>query len=86
MTGYPYDLEKARRLLEERRRLGRLVGRSRRTDVEIGEKAKILPNSVVLPKTRIPAGETWGGVPAIRIPKEQMDQIKAHIRGLVDMP
>ena len=35
--------------------------------VEIGEKAKLLPNSVVLPKTKIPAGETWGGVPAIRL-------------------
>jgi len=35
--------------------------------VEIGEKAKILPNSLVLPKTKIPAGETWGGVPAQRI-------------------
>lgn len=36
-------------------------------DVEIGEGAKILPNSVVLPKTRVPAGETWGGVPARKI-------------------
>ena len=36
-------------------------------DVEIGERAKILPNSVVLPKTRVPAGETWGGVPAKKI-------------------
>jgi acetyltransferase-like isoleucine patch superfamily enzyme len=35
--------------------------------VDIGEGAKILPNSVVLPKTKIPAGETWGGVPAKRI-------------------
>jgi acetyltransferase-like isoleucine patch superfamily enzyme len=35
--------------------------------VVIGEGAKILPNSVVLPKTKIPAGETWGGVPAQRI-------------------
>jgi acetyltransferase-like isoleucine patch superfamily enzyme len=35
--------------------------------VEIGEKAKILPNSFVLPKTKIPAGETWGGVPAQKI-------------------
>ncbi len=33
-------------------------------DVEIGENAKVLPNSVVMPKTRIPAGELWGGVPA----------------------
>ena len=36
-------------------------------DVEIGENAKILPNSVVLPKTRIPAHETWGGVPAQKL-------------------
>lgn len=33
-------------------------------DVEIGENAKVLPNSVVMPRTRIPAGETWCGVPA----------------------
>lgn len=32
--------------------------------VEIGAGAKILPGSVVLPKTVVPAGETWGGVPA----------------------
>ncbi len=36
-------------------------------DVEVGEDAKVLANSLVLPKTRIPAGETWGGVPAKRI-------------------
>lgn len=35
--------------------------------VEIGEGAKILPNSVVMPKTKIPPGELWGGVPAQRI-------------------
>lgn len=35
--------------------------------VEIGEGAKILPNSVVLPKTVVPAGETWAGVPAKKI-------------------
>ncbi len=35
--------------------------------VEIGEGAKILPNSVVLPKTKIPAGETWGGIPAVKL-------------------
>lgn len=35
--------------------------------VHIGEKARVLPNSVVLPKTRIPAGESWGGIPARRI-------------------
>lgn len=32
--------------------------------VTIGAKAKILPNSAVLPGTVIPEGETWGGVPA----------------------
>ena len=35
--------------------------------VEIGENVKILPHSVVLPKTVIPPGETWGGVPAQKI-------------------
>lgn len=35
--------------------------------VEIGAGAKILPGSVVLPKTIVPTGETWGGVPARRI-------------------
>ena len=38
-------------------------------DVEIGEGARVLPNSVVMPKTRIPAGEVWGGVPAQFISK-----------------
>ncbi|MBU6152906.1 MAG: hypothetical protein KGP28_01265 [Bdellovibrionales bacterium] len=36
-------------------------------DTVIGEGAKILPNSVVLPKSRVPAGETWGGIPAKRV-------------------
>lgn len=34
---------------------------------EIGANVKILPHSVVLPKTKIPDGETWGGVPAQKI-------------------
>jgi acetyltransferase-like isoleucine patch superfamily enzyme len=33
----------------------------------IGSGAKILPHSVLLPKTIVPAGETWGGVPAQKI-------------------
>jgi acetyltransferase-like isoleucine patch superfamily enzyme len=32
--------------------------------VIIGENAKILPNSVLLPKTVVPPNELWGGVPA----------------------
>jgi hypothetical protein len=43
--------------------------------VTIGEGAKILPNSVVMPKTEIPAGETWGGVPARKIEKEPTPEI-----------
>jgi hypothetical protein len=35
--------------------------------VTIGDDAKVLPNSVVLPKTKIPPGETWGGVPAKKL-------------------
>lgn len=35
--------------------------------VHIEAGAKVLANSVVLPRTRIPAGETWGGVPARKI-------------------
>ena len=40
--------------------------------VEIGEGAKILPHSVVLPNTRIPSGEIWGGVPAHKIQKSDL--------------
>lgn len=32
--------------------------------VEIGEGSKVLPNSVLLPNTKVPPGEIWGGVPA----------------------
>ncbi|WP_415063976.1 acyltransferase [Bdellovibrio sp.] len=39
----------------------------------IGAGAKVLPHSVVLPKTVIPAGETWGGVPA-----QKIDSLRAH--------
>jgi len=35
--------------------------------VTIGENARVLPNSVVLPNTQIPAGETWAGVPAQKV-------------------
>ncbi|MCB0350065.1 MAG: hypothetical protein KDD38_02705, partial [Bdellovibrionales bacterium] len=35
--------------------------------VEIGDGAKIMPHSAVLPKTIIGAGEVWGGVPAVKL-------------------
>ncbi len=43
--------------------------------VEVGEKAKVLASSFVLPGTKIPAGETWAGIPAQRI---QLDRAKAE--------
>ena len=46
-------------------------------DVVIGDGARVLPNSVVLPKTRIAAGETWGGVPAVRLDPESLKAIGA---------
>jgi acetyltransferase-like isoleucine patch superfamily enzyme len=54
-------------------------------DVEVGDGATVLPHSVLLPGTRVPAGETWGGVPARRISRDEMEAIKTHIRGLVDL-
>lgn len=51
-------------------------------DVIIEEGAVILPHSVLLPGSRVPAHATWGGVPARPIPREEMDEIKAKIRGV----
>lgn len=43
--------------------------------VEIGDGARVMPHSVVLPKTIIPSGESWGGVPAVKL-----DDSKAKIK------
>lgn len=51
-------------------------------DVEIGADAMILPHSVLLPGSRICAGETWGGVPARRISREEMEHFKQGIHGV----
>ena len=50
-------------------------------DVTIGEGATILAHSVLLPGSRVGPGETWGGVPARRIPPAEWERIKAEIRG-----
>lgn len=52
-------------------------------DVVVGEGATILPHSVLLPGTRVGAGERWGGVPARRIGRDEWDAYKRMI-GLVD--
>jgi acetyltransferase-like isoleucine patch superfamily enzyme len=51
-------------------------------DVEVGAEATVLPNSVLLPGSRVGAGETWGGVPARRIAREEMETFKEGIRGM----
>jgi len=51
-------------------------------DVEVGAEATVLPNSVLLPGSRVGAGETWGGVPARRITREKMEAFKDGIRGM----
>jgi len=51
-------------------------------DVEVGDGATVLPNSVRLPGSRVAAGETWGGVPARRITREEMELFKEGIRGV----
>lgn len=45
--------------------------------VSIGEGAKIMPGSVLLPKTVVPPGETWGGVPAQAIEIRQLQLKRA---------
>jgi acetyltransferase-like isoleucine patch superfamily enzyme len=57
-------------------------------DVEVGEGATVLPHSVLLPGSRVGPGETWGGVPARRMPPEEMERFKDGIRGArtVELP
>lgn len=40
--------------------------------VTIGDGAKILPHSILLPKTVVPPGEIWGGVPAQKVELKQI--------------
>lgn len=53
-------------------------------DVVVGDGAVILPQSVLLPGSRVGAGETWGGVPARKISREEMLEFRKSIRGLSD--
>jgi hypothetical protein len=50
-------------------------------DVHVGEDAVVLPHSVLLPGTRVGAGETWGGIPARRIPPAEWQRLHDEIRG-----
>lgn len=51
-------------------------------DVHVGEDAVVLPHSVLLPGSRVGAGETWGGIPARRIPPAEWQRLHDEIRGL----
>jgi acetyltransferase-like isoleucine patch superfamily enzyme len=48
-------------------------------DVHVGADATILAHSVLMPGSRVGQGETWGGVPARHISKEEMDHYKKGI-------
>jgi acetyltransferase-like isoleucine patch superfamily enzyme len=51
-------------------------------DVQIGAGAKILPHSVLLPGSRVGAGEIWAGVPARPIVAAEMEHVRQDIRGM----
>jgi len=48
-------------------------------DVHVEADATILAHSVLMPGSRVGEGETWGGVPARRISREEMELFKKEI-------
>ena len=48
-------------------------------DVEIGEGATVMAHAVLLPGTRVGAGERWGGVPARLITRDEWHAYKASM-------
>ena len=65
-------------VIEDRATVG--IGVTIMGDVRIGKGAVVLPHSALLPGSRVGEEETWGGVPARPIPREEMERIKASIR------
>ena len=65
-------------MIEDRATVG--IGVTIMGDVRIGRGAVILPHSALLPGSRVGEGETWGGVPARPISREEMERIRASIR------
>jgi acetyltransferase-like isoleucine patch superfamily enzyme len=50
-------------------------------DVIIGADATVLPHSVLLPGSRVAAGETWGGVPAQPLSEAMQERMRAMRHG-----
>lgn len=65
-------------VIEDRATVG--IGVTIMGDVRIGPGAVILAHSAVLPGSRVGEGETWGGIPARPIPREEMERLKALTR------
>jgi acetyltransferase-like isoleucine patch superfamily enzyme len=65
-------------VIEDRATVG--IGVTIMGDVRIGKGAVILAHSALLPGSRVGEGETWAGIPARPIPREEMDKIKTLIR------
>jgi acetyltransferase-like isoleucine patch superfamily enzyme len=65
-------------VIEDRATVG--IGVTIMGDVRIGRGAVILPHSALIPGSRVGEGETWGGIPARPISREEMERIKASIR------
>jgi acetyltransferase-like isoleucine patch superfamily enzyme len=65
-------------VIEDRATVG--IGVTVMGDVRIGKGAVILPHSAVLPGSRVGDGETWGGIPARPVSRDEMDKLKATTR------
>ena len=65
-------------VIEDRATVG--IGVTIMGDVRIARGAVVLPHSALLPGSRVGEGETWGGVPARPISRDEMERIKASIR------
>jgi hypothetical protein len=50
-------------------------------DVVVGAGATILPHALLLPGTRVPARERWGGAPARRISHDDWTAYQSSARG-----
>lgn len=53
-------------------------------DVVVGPGALLLPHSVLIPGSRVDAGEIWGGVPARPLDHGEFERLKRSIRGEID--